>query len=193
MTTTINKLDDSNPQSQNSFSSVAKNSFPKSPTNNLDVSAATYLGGKDDDFTNAVDISVDGNFVIVGGSLKNANLGGEETELLGGGDGTIVRYNAQTNEAVATTHLPGKILDLEVSKNGDIAVAYEGGIAVLNADATEVKWSKSLSDVARIAISDNGKVETDKYNTPTNVNSIKMTWYGRYDLQNGDLIKGQSL
>ncbi len=332
MATKINKLDDSNLQSQNSFSSVSQNALPQSPTNNLDVSAATYLGGKDDDSTNAVDISLDGKFVIVGGSLKDANLGGKDTEILGGGDGTIVRYDSRTNEVIATTRLPGKVLDLEVSKNGDIAVAYEGGIAVLNSDATKVKWSKSLSDVARIAISDNGKVgvvrdregpdkahlfnsngeqlkewitdnsrrnfldiavtdqnggmvvatgfeqktrilqvaftqawsyegenlwknydfddtdiykedlmadtrgqrvaigrdgqlyssyyvnggtgfsifyrdpfdlsekvsgdrkiETDKYNSPTNVNSIKMTWYGRYDLKTGDLVKGQSL
>ena len=332
MATKINKLDDSNLQSQNSFSSVSKNALPQSPTNNLDVSAATYLGGKDDDSTNAVDISVDGNFVIVGGSLNNANLGGKETELLGGGEGTIVRYDSQTNEVIATTRLPGKVLDLEVSKNGDIAVAYEGGVALLNADATEVKWSKSIRGVSRVAISDGGKVgivrsiegadraivfdssgeqlqewstnsarrqfediavtdqnggmvfttgfeqktkilqvaftqafsyegeslwknydfenediyeenlmadtrgqrvaigddgqlyasyyvnggtgfsifyrdpfdlsekvkddrkiETDKYNTPTNVNSIKMTWYGRYDLETGELIKGQSL
>ncbi|MGB6300091.1 MAG: DUF4114 domain-containing protein [Rivularia sp. (in: cyanobacteria)] len=134
------------------------NSLPQSPTNNLDVSAATYLGGADDDFTNAVDISVDGNFVIVGGSLKNTNFGGAEFEVLGGGDGSIVRYDSQTNEVVATTRLPGKVLDLEVSKNGDIAVAYEGGIAVLNADATEVKWDKSLSNASRIAISDSGTV-----------------------------------
>ncbi len=332
MATKINKLDDSNLQSQNSFSSVSKNALPQSPTNNLDVSAATYLGGKDNDSTNAVDISLDGKFVIVGGSLKNANLGATETQLLGGGDGTIVRYNAKTNEVVATTRLPGKVLDLEISNSGDIAVAYEGGIAVLNADATEVKWSKSINDVARIAISDTGKVgvvrdrngddraylfdsngeqlqkwstnssrrqfrdiavtdqnggmvittgfeqktgilqvaftealsyegesvwknydfddkdiykenlmadtrgqrvaigrdgqlyssyfvnggtgfsifyrdpfdlseevtadrkiETDQYTKPTNVNSVKMTWYGRYDLNTGDLVKGQSL
>ncbi|MEM1393682.1 MAG: hypothetical protein AAGG00_10385 [Cyanobacteria bacterium P01_H01_bin.150] len=332
MATKINKFDDSNPQSQNSFSSVSKSALPQSPTNNLDVSAATYLGGKDNDSTNAVDISVDGNFVIVGGSLKNANLGGKETQLLGGGDGTIVRYDSRTNKVVATTVLPGKVLDLEVSKNGDIAVAYEGGVAVLNADATEVKWSKSIRGVSRVAISDGGKVgivrsiegadrailfdssgeqlqewstgkwnrqfqdiavtdqnggmvfatgyeqktkilqvaftqawsyegtdlwknydfenediyaenlmadtrgqrvaigddgqlyasyyvnggtgfsifyrdpfdlsekvkddrkiETDRYNTPTNVNSIKMTWYGRYDLKTGELVKGQSL
>ncbi len=313
-------------------SSVQNNALPQSPTNNLDVSAATYLGGSDDDFTNAVDISADGNFVIVGGSLKNTNLGGEETQLLGGGNGTIVRYNSQTNQVISTTLLPGKILDLEVSKNGDIAVAYEGGIAVLNADATAVKWNKSLSNVSRIAISDGGKVgvvedidggdraylfssdgeelkqwstdnskrhfldiavtdqedgmviatgydqkdgnlkvaftqawsyqgednwksydftnaevsaeslgadtegthvaigrdgqlyaaykvnggtgssifsrdpndlsqkltddrkiETDKYNTPTNIGSTKITWYGRYNLKDGDLIKGQSL
>ena len=322
---------DINFQVQNSLSSVPNNDLPKSPTNNLDISAATYLGGSEDDYTDAVDISLDGNFVIVGGSLKNAKLGGKETELLGGGDGTIIRYDSQTNQAVTTTRLPGRVLDLEVSNNGDIAVAYEGGIAVLNADATEVKWSKSLSDVSRVAISDAGKVgvvrdikggdraylfdsngeqlqewstknrrqfndiavtdqnggmviatgfeqktsilqvaftrawsyegenlwknydfddrdiykenlladtrgqrvaigrdgqlyasyyvnggtgfsifyrdpndltqkltderkiETDKYNSPSNVGSIKMLWYGRYDLKNGDLIKGQSL
>lgn len=322
---------DSNLQSQDSFSSVPNNALPQSPTNNLDISAATYLGGSEDDFTDAVDISLDGNFVIVGGSLKNTNLGGKETELLGGGDGTIVRYDSQTNQAITTTRLPGRVLDLEVSNNGVLAVAYESGIAVLNADATEVKWSKSLSDVSRIAISDEGKVgvvrdirggdraylfdsngeelqewntnsnrqlndiavtdrdggmviatgyeqktsnlqvaftqawsyegknlwknydfdsqdiqkenlgadtrgkrvaigrdgelyasytvnggtgasilyrdpndlseqltddrkiETDIYNTPTNVGSITMVWYGRYDLTNGDLIKGQSL
>jgi hypothetical protein len=329
---TKNQFDDSNLQSQNSFSSVSNNALPQSPTNNLDISAATYLGGKENDSTNAVDISLDGNTVIVGGSIKNANLGGEETELLGGGDGTIVRYDAKTNEVIAVTRLPGKVLDLEVSKNGDIAVAYEGGIAVLNADATEVKWSKFIADVARIAISDSGKVgvvrdrngddraslfdsngeelrkwstdssrrnfldiavtdqnggmvittgfeqktgilqvaftealsyegeslwknydfddkdiykenlmadtrgqrvaigrdgqlyssyyvnggtgfsifyrdpfdlsekvtadrkiETDQYTRPTNVGSVKMTWYGRYDLETGDLVKGQSL
>ncbi|NJO28199.1 MAG: hypothetical protein HC874_12110 [Richelia sp. SL_2_1] len=158
MATKINQFDNSNLQSQNSISSVPSKPLPQSPTNNLDVSAATYLGGKEDDFTNAVDISLDGNFVIVGGSLKSSNLGGKETKLLGGGDGTIVRYDSRTNQAVATTRLPGKVLDLEVSKNGDIAVAYQGGMAVLNADATKVKWSKSLSNVSRIAISDGGKV-----------------------------------
>ncbi|KST69694.1 hypothetical protein [Mastigocoleus testarum] len=322
---------DSKLQSQNSLLSVPNSSLPQSPTNNLDISAATYLGGSEDDFTDAVDISLDSNVVIVGGSLKNAKLEGKETELLGGGDGTIVRYDSQTNQALATTLLPGRVIDLEVSNNGDIAVAYEGGIAVLNADATEVKWSKSFTDVSRIAISDSGKVgvvrdikggdraylfdsngeqlqewstsgrrhfkdiavsdqnggmvvttgfeqktsilqvaftqalsyegenlwknydfddediykenlladtrgqrvafgrdgqlyasyyvnggtgfsifyrdpfdvteeltdkrkiETDQYNSPTNVNSIQMLWYGRYDLKNGDLIKGQSL
>ena len=313
--------------------SVSNNALPQSPTNNLDVSAATYLGASEDDYTNAVDISADGNFVIVGGSLNGTNLGAQETELLGGGDGTIIRYDSQTNQVISITRLPGKVLDLQVS-NGDsyIAVAYEGGIAVLNADATEVKWSQSLSNVSRIAISDGGKVgvvedigggdkaylfnsngeelqqwntnssarhfndiavtdqnggmviatgydqkaanlqvaftqawsyegenlwknydfnnadisqenlmadtrgtriaiggdgklyasykinggtgssilsrdpndlsqtltddrkiENDSYNTPTNVGSIQMVWYGRYDLNNGDLIKGQSL
>jgi len=158
MATKINKFDDSNPQSQNSFSSVSKNALPQSPTNNLDVSAATYLGGKEDDSTNAVDISTDGKSVIVGGSFENANLGGKNTELLGGGDGTIVRYDSQTNQVIGTTLLPGEVLDLEVSKNGYIAVAYEGGVALLNADATEVKWSKSITGVSRVAISDAGNV-----------------------------------
>ena len=138
--------------------SVQNNAIPQSPTNNLDVSAATYLGGAEDDFTNAVDISADGKFVIIGGSLQNANLGGTDTQLLGGGDGTLIRYDSQTNQVISTTRLPGNVVDVEVSKNGDIAVAYEGGIAVLNSDATQVKWNKNLNDVFRIAISDSGKV-----------------------------------
>ncbi|MEL6165870.1 MAG: hypothetical protein AAFR37_19670, partial [Cyanobacteria bacterium J06628_3] len=35
--------------------------------------------------------------------------------------------------------------------------------------------------------------ETDNYNRPTNVGSINMAWYGRYDIKTGELIKGQSL
>ena len=158
MATEINKFDPSNLQSQNSSSSVLNNALPQSPTNNLDISAATYLGGAEDDLANAVDISADGNFVIVGGSVRNTNLGVEETEPLSGGDGSIVVYDSQTNQALSITRLPGIVSDLEVSKKGDIAVAYEGGIAVLNADGTEVKWSQSLSNVSRIAISDSGKV-----------------------------------
>jgi hypothetical protein len=36
-------------------------------------------------------------------------------------------------------------------------------------------------------------VATDSYTIASNVGSVKMTWYGRYDLNTGDLIKGQSL
>ncbi|HIK14648.1 MAG TPA: hypothetical protein IGS53_05055 [Leptolyngbyaceae cyanobacterium M33_DOE_097] len=36
-------------------------------------------------------------------------------------------------------------------------------------------------------------VTTDSYNTPTNVGSIVMTWFGRYDALTGGLVKGQSL
>jgi hypothetical protein len=36
-------------------------------------------------------------------------------------------------------------------------------------------------------------VSTDNYNTPTNVGSVKMTWYGRYNPVDGTLELGQSL
>jgi hypothetical protein len=36
-------------------------------------------------------------------------------------------------------------------------------------------------------------VKTDNYNNPTNVGSISMTWYGRYNPANGALLLGQSL
>ncbi|MGD1874518.1 MAG: hypothetical protein ACFB02_15865, partial [Mastigocoleus sp.] len=137
---------------------MATNIYSNDIDNNLDVSAATYLGGSGDDATNAVDISLDGNVVIVGGLSSSSTQSGENIDLLGGGKGSIIRYDSQTNEVISTTQLPGKVLDLQVSDNGDIAVAYEGGIAVLNADASEVKWSKPLSYVSRISISESGKV-----------------------------------
>ncbi|MEM7553252.1 MAG: DUF4114 domain-containing protein [Cyanobacteria bacterium P01_A01_bin.84] len=138
---------------------MAKNIYSNDIDNNLDVSAATYLGGSGDDATNAVDISIAGDVVIVGGlSSNSAGFSGAKVDLLGGGQGSIVRYDSQTNEVISTTKLPGKVLDLQVSDNGDIAVAYEGGIAVLNADASQVKWSLSRSDVSRISISKSGKV-----------------------------------
>jgi hypothetical protein len=36
-------------------------------------------------------------------------------------------------------------------------------------------------------------VKTDDYNNPTNIGSVTMTWYGRYDPADGSLILGQSL
>lgn len=38
----------------------------------------------------------------------------------------------------------------------------------------------------------NREVKTDNYNTATNVGSISMVWYGRYNPINGALLKGQS-
>jgi hypothetical protein len=36
-------------------------------------------------------------------------------------------------------------------------------------------------------------VKTDNYNNPTNIGSVSMTWYGRYNPADGSLILGQSL
>jgi hypothetical protein len=49
-------------------------------------------------------------------------------------------------------------------------------------------------DPLDLSVSANDRtVKTDQYNNPTNVGSIKMTWYGRYDPADGSLILGQSL
>lgn len=299
------------------------------PTNNLDISSATYLGGAGQDSANAVDISLTGNVTLLGGELPQYDNQGKQIDLLDGGSGSVVRYNSATKKILSVTHLPGEVKDLEVNpQNGQIAIAGDFGVAVLSSDASQVIWSdrsgaaervavsaggrvaavqgsgkiqlynnqgkgtkafltgkgsRRFNDVAitdqnggtviatgyeqklsdlqvaftqawsyggsqrwksydfsaaaaqnanlmadtrgeRVAIGRDGKlymassinggtgasifsrdplnisqsassdtVQTDRYNTPTNVGSVKMTWYGRYDLATGDLVKGQSL
>lgn len=299
------------------------------PTNNLDISSATFLGGAGQDSANAVDISLTGGVTILGGELPQYRNQGKQIDLLGGGNGTVVRYASGTQKILSVTRLPGEVKDLEVNpKTGQIAIAGDFGVAVLNPAASQVIWrdnsaaaervavsaggrvaavqgsgkiqlysnqgkvtktfstgkgSRRFNDVAitdqrggtviatgyeqklsnlqvaftqawsyggserwrnydfsasaaqkanlmadtrgeRVAIGRDGKlymassinggtgasifardplniaqsaasetVQTDRYNTPTNVGSVKMTWYGRYDLASGDLVKGQSL
>ncbi|MBE9076792.1 hypothetical protein IQ241_05695 [Romeria aff. gracilis LEGE 07310] len=127
--------------------------------NNLDVSAASYLGGSGDDSARAVDISLDGQTVIIGGQTPNHSPGGKPYSLLGGGDGIVMRYDSQTNQVLSNTRLPGQVRDLEVNPNtGEIAVAYGSGIAVLSPDASTVIWSKPMDRAERIAVSSSGKV-----------------------------------
>ncbi|MEM7725412.1 MAG: hypothetical protein AAF208_03455 [Cyanobacteria bacterium P01_A01_bin.45] len=133
------------------------NPYSNNISNNLDVSAATYLGGAGDDLSKAIDISLDGEVVLVGGTFTS-DFGAEKTTLLGGGDGSIIRYDSQTNQVLSVTELPETVFDIQVSENGNVAVAYKGGIAVLNSDATEVKWNKSITGASRISISESGNL-----------------------------------
>ncbi|MGB3295440.1 MAG: hypothetical protein WBB01_20850, partial [Phormidesmis sp.] len=144
----------------NTSSNSTKPSFlANSADNNLDVSAASYLGGSGDDSASAVDISLDGKTVIIGGQAPNHSPGGKQTSLLGGGDGLIMRYDSQTNRVLSSTRLPGQVQDLEVNpQTGEIAIAYGSGIALLSADASSVIWSKPLVNAARIAVSGKGNV-----------------------------------
>ena len=144
----------------NAASNSTKPSFlAGSADNNLDVSAASYLGGSGDDSASAVDISLDGRTVIIGGQAPNHSPGGKQFNLLGGGDGLVMRYDSQTNRVLSSTRLPGQVRDLEVNpQTGEIAIAYGSGIALLSADASKVIWSKSLANAERIAVSGKGSV-----------------------------------
>jgi hypothetical protein len=143
--------------------------IPLSPTNNLDISAATYLGDLNQDFANAVDISLDSKVVILGGALPTYNPGGAQFNLLGGGNGAIVRYDNTTNQVLSTTRLPGAVKDLEVnSATAQIIVVGDFGVAALNADANQVLWyDASITDASRVSVAASGTVAVmrDSQNT----------------------------
>lgn len=149
-------------------------------SNNLDVSAASYLGGSGDDSATAVDISLDGKTVIIGGQTPNHSPGGKQISLLGGGDGLIMRYDSQTNQVLSSTRLPGQVQDLEVNpKTGEIAIAYGSGIAVLSADASKVIWSKSLVNAERIAVSGKGNVAVLQKNASGSTDRVTLYSAGK--------------
>ncbi|MEM1254786.1 MAG: calcium-binding protein [Cyanobacteria bacterium P01_H01_bin.21] len=126
-------------------------------TNNLDISGATYLGGNRNDSANAVDVSKNG-ITVFGGALSQYNSSAKKINLLGGGEGSVVRYNNKTNKVLSVTHLPGEVDDLEVNSKGEIAVAGDFGVAVLSADGSRVIWSDNSASASQVSISDSGRV-----------------------------------
>lgn len=158
-----------------SLNSTLPSFLTNSEDNNLDVSAASYLGGSGDDSARAVDISLDGQTVIIGGDAPNHSPGGKQISLLGGGDGILVRYDSQTNQVLSSTRLPGQVRDLEVNpQTGEIAIAYGSGMAVLSADASSVIWSKSLINADRIAISGTGNVAVLQENASGSADKVTL-------------------
>ena len=126
-------------------------------TNNLDISGATYLGGNRNDSANAVDVSKNG-ITVFGGALSQYSSSAKKINVLGGGEGSVVRYNNKANEVLSVTHLPGEVDDLEVNSKGEIAVAGDFGVAVLSADGSRVIWSDNSASASQVSISDSGRV-----------------------------------
>ncbi|NEZ58810.1 calcium-binding protein [Adonisia turfae] len=126
-------------------------------TNNLDVSGATYLGGNRNDSANAVDVSKNG-ITVFGGALSQYSSSAKKINLLGGGEGSVVRYNNKTNKVLSVTHLPSEVDDLEVNSKGEIAVAGGFGVAVLSADGNRIIWSDNSVSASQVSISDSGRV-----------------------------------
>ena len=126
-------------------------------TNNLNISGATYLGGNKSDSANAVDVSKNG-ITVFGGALSQYSSSAKKINLLGGGKGSVVRYNNKTNNVLSVTHLPGEVEDLEVNSKGEIAVAGDFGVAVLSADGSRVIWSDNSASASQVSISDSGRV-----------------------------------
>ncbi len=129
-----------------------------SPTNNLQVNAATHIGGSGTDSASAIDIGSDGSIVFAG-ILPGHNPGGKSpTSLLGGGDGAIVRYAEDGRSVLSVTRIGSSVTDMEIAGDGKMAVSGSFGVAVLNATASSVAWSANPGAASRVSIGSDGTV-----------------------------------
>ncbi|GAA3349466.1 hypothetical protein GCM10020358_71720 [Amorphoplanes nipponensis] len=120
-------------------------------------SAASYLGTGKDDAANAVDIGA-GCTIVVGGRFNATTLLAKAAKLPGGGAGAVLRLDATGRKVLSASRVAGAVDDLEVRRTtGDIAVATDKGVRLLDATAAHVRW-KADGAVTRVAIGDTGTV-----------------------------------
>ncbi len=108
---------------------------------NFTVNTATYIGGSSTaDEINACDVAPDGT-IVIGGRLPGFNPGGvTPIDLLGGGNGVVVRLNSTGTTVLSITRIGDTIQDLEVGADGKIAITGNFGVGLLNADASAFIW-----------------------------------------------------
>jgi hypothetical protein len=135
---------------------VVRRDVQLAPSNDLPVAAASYLGGTGSDALNAVDVAPD-QTIVVGGTLPGYTRAGlTPVNLLGGGNGAIVRLSSDGRSLLSITRIGATVEDLEISANGSIAVCGSFGIAVLSANAGSVLWSANPGAASRCAIGNDG-------------------------------------
>lgn len=125
-------------------------------TTNLQVSAATYLGGAAADQITALDIAPDGT-IVAGGALPGFNPAGvTPVMLLGGSDGVVVRMASDGRTVQSVTRIGTLINDLEVNQSGQIAACGSFGVALLDPTASAALWSYNPGVGSRCALGDDG-------------------------------------
>lgn len=126
--------------------------------NNLGVCSASYVGGANDDSLNVAEVAPDGT-IAVAGLVDGTDAGKTPTVLLNGTTGALLRLDSQGKEVKSITRIGKEVKDMEIDqKSGAIAVAGDFGVAVLDAAASKVTWSKSDGAIDRVSIGDDGTV-----------------------------------
>lgn len=118
-------------------------------SNDFQVCTATYLAGAGDDLLGGVDIGQDG-VVLVGAKLPGQNFGLTPQVIDGATDGAIVRVASDGSKVLSVTRLGARVNDVQVDvSTGNVAVAGDFGVALLDPQASQVLWQKPLPSEGR--------------------------------------------
>ena len=130
------------------------------PSTNFPVATASYVGAGDADVVNAVDINLDGEIILAGVLPGYTPSEAAEFDLLGGGNGSIVRLDRLGREVLSVTRIGDDITDAEVDGNGNIVVCGDFGLARLDTSATSVAYNVDPGSVARCSAGQDGVAAT---------------------------------
>ncbi|MEH0937837.1 hypothetical protein [Micromonospora psammae] len=121
----------------------------------LDPTAAFHPGRTATDSANAVDTAPNCE-IVVGGRFTDVR-GGTRTTL-GKGPGAVLRLDGTGRRLLGVTRLAGVVEDLEVHREGgEIAVATDRGVALLDPRATTARWQRAGA-ASRVAVGAAGTV-----------------------------------
>jgi hypothetical protein len=123
----------------------------------LQLQAATYLGGSQADEASAIDIAPD-KTIIFAGTIQGNNFGKTPITLLNGGNGVIIRFNSTGTEVLSVTRIGGSVDDMEIDRTtGQIAVSGDFGAALLSPNADKILWHKTLDPAGGGAVTSPGR------------------------------------
>jgi hypothetical protein len=95
--------------------------------------------------------------IVVGGRITGTP-GGKVTTLGGGGAGAVLLFDGTGRRLLRTTRLAGAVDDLEVRRaGGEIAVATDRGVVVLDPGAERIRWRRAGA-ASRVAVGAQGTV-----------------------------------
>jgi hypothetical protein len=139
------------------------------------VCAATFLGGSGANHLGSVDVAPDGTLVVAG-AVEGSNLGVTPTTLMGGTTGAVVRLNSTGTKVLSMSAIGTLVSGLQVDRvDGKIAVAGDFGVALLDAVAGSILWSKAISGGASVvSIGDDGTIAALSGNTVSVFSEVGM-------------------
>ncbi len=127
--------------------------FDNDPTQNLDLTSATYLGTTGNDAAAAVEISPVDNSLVLAGNFNNV--------------GEIRRLQNGNTAPLSSTPLGGLVNDLDVDRDsGEVVAVGDFGIKVYDPTANTVLWSQP-GTFNRVAIANDGTIATLNNSTDT--------------------------